>query len=113
MIHQFLFFPALDPHAATQEQTLRKREMPSPLIASPSEVQRQLAHASDNASSQILVSHYICLPLATIAVILRLLSRYLSKTARLRADDYAVIIAWVIAPILKSNMSTCVGPLYE
>ena len=70
--------------------------MPSPLIPGPSEIQSQLAHASDVSSNQILVSHYICLPLATIAVILRLVSRVLAKTARLQADDYAVVAAWVL-----------------
>ena len=34
-------------------------EMLSPLIPSSSEAQYQLAHTSDNQSSQILVSHYI------------------------------------------------------
>ena len=78
-------------------------EMLSPLIPSPSEAQYQLAHTSDNQSSQILVSHYICLPLATIAVVLRLLSRYLSKVARLQADDYIIVAAWVFfsPPTLK------------
>lgn len=42
------------------------------------------------------MSHYICLPLATMAVILRLVSRYLCKAARLQIDDYMVIAAWVI-----------------
>ena len=74
--------------------------MPSPLIPTSSEVQSQLANASDNASSQILISHYICLPAATIAIVLRLISRYLSKTARLKLDDYTVIAAWVFLPLL-------------
>ena len=81
-----------------------KYEMLSPLIPSPSEAQYQLAHTSDNQSSQILVSHYICLPLATIAVILRLLSRYLCKAARLQADDYIIIAAWVFFSPIDSNV---------
>ena len=79
--------------------------MPSPLIPSPSQAQYQLAHTSDNLSSQILVSHYICLPLATIAVVLRLLSRHLSKAARLQADDYLVIAAWVSLSPLKPSVN--------
>ena len=83
--------------------------MLSPLIPSPSEAQYQLAHTSDNQSSQILVSHYICLPLATIAVVLRLLSRYLSKAARLQADDYIIVAAWVFfsPPTVKVQFSFC------
>ena len=77
--------------------------MPSPLIPSPGEIQYQLAHTSDDRSSQILVSHYICLPLATVAVILRLVSRYLSKKARLQTDDYLVIAAWVILSLPDSG----------
>ena len=80
--------------------------MPSPLTPSPSEAQYQLAHNSDNRSSQILISHYICLPLATIAVLLRLISRYLCKAGRLQADDYLVISAWVYHSPLMSNVKS-------
>ena len=72
--------------------------MLSPLIPNPSEARYQLAHISDNQSSRILISHYVCLPLATIAVILRLLSRHLCKAARLQVDDALVIAAWVLTP---------------
>lgn len=79
--------------------------MPSPLIPSPSEAQYQLAHTSDNLSSQILISHYICLPLATVAVILRLVSRHLSKVVHLQADDYLVIAAWVFLSSPKPSVN--------
>ena len=70
--------------------------MLSPLVPDPSQVQYQLAHTSDNRSSQILISHLICLPLATITIILRLVSRYLCKARRLQTDDYLIIAAWVL-----------------
>lgn len=69
--------------------------MVSPLIPSPSEVQSQFAHIHDDKAAQIVVSHAICLPLATIAVVMRLLSRRLCRTSRLQADDFMVIAALV------------------
>ena len=83
--------------------------MLSPLIPNPSDAQYQLAHTIDNQSSRILISHYVCLPLATIAVILRLLSRRLSKAARLQIDDALVIAAWVLQLPLTSSVDSPVG----
>ena len=83
--------------------------MPTPLIPSPSEAQYQLAHTNDNRTNQILVSHYICLPLATIAVILRLVSRHLCRAARLQTDDYMVIAAWVYLSPLTSSIKSPFG----
>ena len=83
--------------------------MLSPLIPSPSDAQYQYAHISDKQSSPILISHYVCLPLATIAVILRLLSRRLSKAARLQADDALVIAAWVLRLPLTSSVISPAG----
>ena len=83
--------------------------MLSPLIPNRGEAQYQLAHISDNQSSRILISHYVCLPLATIAVILRLLSRHLCKAARLQVDDALVIAAWVLHLPLRSSVNSPVG----
>ena len=80
-------------------------------IPSPSEAQYQLAHTRDNRSNQILISHYICLPLATIAVLLRLTSRHLCKAARFQADDYLVIAAWVSLSPYMSNVKFPFGVL--
>ena len=74
----------------------KRAQMLSPLIPTSSEIEYQLAHARDDRSSQIIVSHAICLPLATFAVILRLVSRSLCKAARLRADDFTIIVALVL-----------------
>ena len=66
--------------------------MPSPL--SPAEINYELAHSNDNRASNIVVSSVICISLATIAVMLRLLARRLSK-AKILADDYMMIFALV------------------
>ena len=67
-------------------------KMPSPL--SPAEINYELAHSNDNRASNIVVSSVICISLATIAVMLRLLARRLSK-AKILADDYMMIFALV------------------
>lgn len=66
--------------------------MPSPL--SPSEIKYELAHSHDNRASNITVSSIICISLATLAVMLRLLARRLSKV-KILADDYMMIFALV------------------
>ena len=66
--------------------------MPSPLP--PAEIKYELAHIRDDRASNIVVSSVICISLATIAVMLRLLARRLSK-AKILADDYMMIFALV------------------
>lgn len=66
-------------------------EMAAP---SPSEIQYQLDHIREDRSSDIVISHIICMTLATVAVILRFTSRRLCKAAIL-ADDYMIIAALV------------------
>lgn len=58
----------------------------------PSEIQYQLEHIHQNRSGDIVVSHIICMTLASIAVILRFASRRLCRAALL-ADDYTIIVA--------------------
>jgi len=61
----------------------------------PSEVQYQLEHIHQDRSRDIVVSHVICITLATVALVLRFASRRLCKAAIL-ADDYMIIIALVL-----------------
>ena len=79
---------------------------------SPSEIQYQLDHIHEDRSSDIVVSHVICLTIATVAVILRFASRRLCKAAIL-ADDYMIIAALVRAIIDADRRSiTCSFPTY-
>ena len=66
--------------------------MPNPL--SPAEIKYELAHIHDNRASNIVVSSIICISSATVAVLLRLLARRLSKV-KILADDYMMIFALV------------------
>lgn len=53
---------------------MHRREM-----ASKGEIAYQLAHVKDDRSSELIASHVVCLTLAGIAVVLRLIARRLSK----------------------------------
>ncbi len=59
-------------------------------MATPSEMEYQLAHVNDDRASDIVISHAVVLPLAVIAVFFRFISRRLCK-ARIEADDYMII----------------------
>ena len=61
---------------------------------SPAEIQYQLEHIHEDRSSDIVISHIVCMTLATVAVILRFTSRRLCKAAIL-ADDYMILVALV------------------
>ena len=61
---------------------------------SPSEIQYQLTHIHEDHSSDIVVSHIICITLATVAVALRFVSRRVCRAAIL-SDDYMIIAALV------------------
>ena len=65
------------------------------LATSPSEIQSQLAHVHDNRSGQIIKSGAICLSVAITAVILRLISRRLSRARSMLLDDYMIVSALV------------------
>ena len=65
------------------------------LATSPSEVQAQLAHIHDDRSGQLIKSGAICLSVAITAVILRLISRRLSRARSMLLDDYILVSALV------------------
>jgi len=65
-------------------------------MATPSDIQYQLAHINDDRASDIVISHTVVLPLAVIAVVLRFISRRLCK-ARIESDDYMIIGALFFA----------------
>lgn len=58
------------------------------------DIQYQIDHIGDDRSNAIVISHAVVLPLATIAVILRFVSRRLCK-AQIQADDLMIIAALV------------------
>ena len=60
----------------------------------PSEIQYQLSHASEDRSGNIIAAVTICLCLASIAVGFRILARRMTKTP-LGADDWMILIALV------------------
>ena len=61
---------------------------------SPSEISYQESHVGENRSVEIITASAICLTAAYVAVVLRFVSRRLSKTA-LEGDDYTIMIALV------------------
>lgn len=58
----------------------------------PSEIQYQLSHASEDRSANVIAAVTICLCLATIAVGFRILARRMMKTP-LGADDWMILTA--------------------
>ena len=66
--------------------------MPSPL--SPAEIEYEMSHIKDDRQKEMIVSSAICIAIAIIAVILRLVARRLSR-AKIMADDYMIIVALV------------------
>ena len=68
---------------------------PMALAMSPSEIQSQLAHIHENQSRHIITSGTICLSVAIVAVVLRLISRRLSRARSMLMDDYLVVGALV------------------
>lgn len=68
-------------------------------MASQEEINYQLAHIDDDRSKSLIVSHTLCLVLAGIAIVLRLIARRMSKAA-IKADDYMIIVAFVSCPFL-------------
>ena len=61
---------------------------------SPEEIEYQLEHYNDSYVNEIHVSMSICLALATVAVILRVLARRMNK-ASLGKDDHMIFVALV------------------
>lgn len=60
----------------------------------PAEIRYETAHIKDNRGPDMVVSTVICISLACIAVLLRLIARRLSK-AKIWFDDYMIIVALV------------------
>lgn len=60
----------------------------------PQDIQYQKAHVHEDHSSQIVVSHAVCIALAAVAVVLRFASRRVGKIA-VGADDYLIVAAFV------------------
>ena len=60
------------------------------------EMSSQLEHLNENRAMEDVVPTMIVLGLATLAVLLRLYAKRMIS-ARLKADDYLIIIAWVLA----------------
>ena len=60
----------------------------------PAEAQYQLDHINDSRVKDVLSSQIACFALATIAVILRFVSRRVSKIA-IKADDWMIVVALV------------------
>lgn len=60
----------------------------------PEDIQYQLEHHNDSFVDEVLVSMSICLALATIAVILRVVARRMSK-ASIGKDDHMIFVALV------------------
>lgn len=58
------------------------------------EIQYQEEHIHDDRSGNIVTSHAICIAIAAIAVLLRLISRRMCK-ASIQADDWMIIVALV------------------
>lgn len=65
-------------------------------MSSPSSavIQYQSQHTRDDKSKQLLVTYIVSLCAASVAIILRLLARWIKK-ASLQADDYMIFTGFV------------------
>ena len=61
---------------------------------SDTEISYQRAHINDNKTTQLVVANVIAISAATIAVVLRLVSRRLNK-ASFQADDFMIVVGLV------------------
>ena len=62
----------------------------------PQDIAYQQAHIHDDRSSDIVISHIVCLSLAFTAILLRFLSRHIGKV-RLEPDDWMIVAAFIFA----------------
>ena len=60
----------------------------------PAEAQYQLYHINESRVQDIVSSHVACLVIAVFAIILRFISRRMSKTS-IKADDWMIVAALV------------------
>lgn len=63
-------------------------------LPTPEEIHDQEEHIHDDRSGNIVTSHAICITIAAIAVLLRLISRRMCKS-KIQADDWMIIVALV------------------
>ena len=73
-------------------------------LPSINEVEYELSHSREDRGKDILSSFVVCVCLATIAVILRLVARRVSKAA-LKADDYWILISLVSPWVMLCSFS--------
>ena len=78
---------------AGQKHSALGRKM-SVMMPSAAEVEYMYAHANDDRGPDVIAGTTATFTLATIAVILRLIARRISKSV-LRADDWTILAAWV------------------
>ena len=71
---------------------------------SPAEIKYEMEHVADNRAPELVAALAVNFTLAAIALILRLVSRYVSKS-RLLADDLTCIAAMV--EILQHRRGDC------
>ena len=70
------------------------------VLLSPSDIQYQRAHASEDKSKGVVVGCVICTVVSYIAVLLRFVSRRLSKTA-IKSDDAMMILTLVGSLVIR------------
>ena len=73
---------------------------------SPSDIEYQLAHIHDNRSDEIITAGAICISMAIGAVVLRLISRQLSRVGSVQLDGY-VIISSLVSLMLPDGYVHC------
>ena len=62
----------------------------------PEDIAYQKEHIQDDRSNDIIVSHTICIAIASVAVILRFISRRVGNL-KVSWDDYMIVAAFVFA----------------
>ena len=60
----------------------------------PAQIEYQLQHIQDDRSDEIIAAFGVCLGIATITVLLRFVTRHLTR-APLKGDDWAVVFGLV------------------
>lgn len=76
----------------------------------PAEAQYQLDHVNQSQVSNIVSSHIACLTIAVVAIILRFISRRMSKTP-IKADDWMIVAALVFTVGYVTSVLLCMREL--
>ena len=66
----------------------------------PAEAQYQLDHVNESRAEAIFSSYIACLIIAIVAIVLRFISRRMSKTA-IKADDWMIVAALVNSRLIE------------